>query len=777
MTGRAPDTASDRSLEDSPVRTSVSKAAATISAALANVPENAAYGLIATAPLGLAFGPTAMALAVLGAVVSNLVANGLGAGRLASGPRSSLALLTAGLTASLVASPIADGGHGAVQVLVCVALALVGAGLLQCAFGVLGLGNLVKYTPYPVRLGLTSGVGLLLLLTALPVMLGGRFGAATTAASLMPDWGAATVGVVALAAGWLAARHGGRIPPALVALCAATALHALLNGLGGSGAWGSTLGIPQLPAFQPERLLEAASVVFDRMDVQTGILLAIYAITVALLCSLDTLIATSIVDGRLRRRRSADRELVAQGIAGIATALCGGHASSPSVARSLTLVPPQPDARHVVLGYALAMLGVLWFGQQWLGLLPESALGGLLVLQGAQMVAPAVWRAPNGLRSALGRPDAGRTGGEARMLAGNWAVTVAVALSALILGLGAAVLIGATCAVLLFVRANMREVVRHVSSGETRRSLRVRPASVSDALRREGHRIVLFELEGSLFFGTADALQLRLQQLPDSVETALLDLRQVQDIDITAARILTEAAAEWRRADRRLVFAEWSRDDRRRKLLEAMVDPGSGESLHFADDVDLGLEQAEERLLRRMHRHDPSGEAVPLAETSLMRGLSPAACAAIEASMQVLRFASGTVIFKVGDPGDGVFVVVQGEVGLRLPGSKRRLASFAAGVTIGEIAVLTHATRSAEAVAESDVTAYFLSAAAFERCLEAQPDVAALLLKNIALHLSDRVRGLTGDLAYWVSRSAATSASADQPSGPQPSDLGNMADG
>ena len=98
-------------------------------------------------------------------------------------------------------------------------------------------------------------------------------------------------------------------------------------------------------------------------------------------------------------------------------------------------------------------------------------------------------------------------------------------------------------------------------------------------------------------------------------------------------------------------------------------------------------------------------------------------------------------------------------------------------MTIGEIAVLTHATRSAEAVAESDVTAYFLSAAAFERCLEAQPDVAALLLKNIALHLSDRVRGLTGDLAYWVSRSAATSASADQPSGPQPSDLGNMADG
>ena len=62
-----------------------SSAVATLSAALANVPENAADGLMAMAPLGLAFGPTAMALSILGAVVANTVAHTLGAGRLASG--------------------------------------------------------------------------------------------------------------------------------------------------------------------------------------------------------------------------------------------------------------------------------------------------------------------------------------------------------------------------------------------------------------------------------------------------------------------------------------------------------------------------------------------------------------------------------------------------------------------------------------------------------------------------------------------------------------------
>ena len=740
-----------------------SSAAATMSAALANVPENAAYGLMAMAPLGLAFGPTAMALAILGAVVANTVAHAMGAGRLASGPRSSLALLTAGLVASLVVSPLAAGDLGVLQVLVCVALAVAAAGLLQCLFGWLGLGNLVKFTPYPVRLGLTSGIGLLLLITAFPVMLGQHFGSPLSAGGLDPSWGAVTVGVCALATCWLAARHLPRVPPVLLGMIAATGLHQLLLSHGGEASWGRSLGLPQLPTFEPGLLVQAVSGVFTSMDFKTSTLLALYSVTLALLCSMDTLITTSIIDGRLRLRRSADRELMAQGLANIATALCGGHASSPSAARTLAVVLPQPKRRHVTLLYSLAMLAVLIFGQQWLGLLPESALGGLLVLQGAQMMAPALRGAPKGL-ARLGRGQAAASRGEARTLLGNWVVTLAVTLSALWLGLGAAVLIGASCAVLLFVRANMRDVVRHLSTGETRGSLKVRPVQVRDAVRREGRRIALFELEGSLFFGTADALQLRLQQLPEEVDSAILDLRQVQDIDVTAARILSELADDWERQGRRMMFAEWPKGDSRRQLLEVMVDPGSAHRLHFSDDVDWALEQAEDRLIERLKLQIPSDEVIALSETSLMRGLTPATCAAVEATMKVVHFPRDTVIFRRGDPGDGLYVVTRGEVGLRLPGSSRRLVSFAAGVTIGEIAVLSHETRSAEAVAASDVTACFLPTTAFNQLLREHPDVAAQLLKNMALHLSERVRGLTDDLTHWVARAVAKRPLTDQPS-------------
>ena len=117
-------------------------------------------------------------LALLAAVLANAVGSAIGGGWLVGGPHASLALLTAGFVAAVVASLDATGLVASPWVvLLLLAVALAGAGLMQMLFGVLRLGNVVKYTPHPVRLGLASGVGLLLMLTALPVLLGQGFGA------------------------------------------------------------------------------------------------------------------------------------------------------------------------------------------------------------------------------------------------------------------------------------------------------------------------------------------------------------------------------------------------------------------------------------------------------------------------------------------------------------------------------------------------------------------------------------------------------------------------
>jgi SulP family sulfate permease len=479
-------------------------------------------------------------------------------------------------------------------------------------------------------------------------------------------------------------------------------------------------------------------------------------VTVAVLCSLDTLLTTSVVDGRLRRSRDANRELVAQGLANVAAALVGGQPASPSVPRSLSLVLPQVERRHAVVGYAALTLALLLFAPRLLALLPASAVGGLLLAQGLQMLSSSLWRTPADVwmigRRRVSHPGYDQT--QRRMLLTNWAVMVAVALSALLFGLGVAVLIGATCAVLLFVRANMRDVVRRSWTAETRQSLKSRPLRTAAALRREGHRTVLLELEGSLFFGTADALRVRLHALPDTVETLILDLHQIKEIDVTAARILFELAEDRHSAGKRVVFAEWASDDRRRRVVEAVAGGAGRRHLHFAGSTDEALEQSEELLLERLPLERDVSDALPLAATNIARGMAPDELARLAAELESVRFASGQVLFRQGDPGDALYISLKGDIGLRLPGTTRRLASFAPGVTVGEMAMLARSTRSAEAVAESDVEALRLSVDAFDRLQRAHPQLATRLLTNIALHLGDRVRILTGDLSQWVVRAA-----------------------
>lgn len=707
------------------------------------------------APLGAAFGPGAMMLTLVGVVLANAIASLVGGGRLVSGSRASLALLTASFVAELVRrlGPLADPWT-AVLVLV---FSLVGAGVLQTAFGLLRFGGIVKFTPYPVRLGLTTGIGLLLLIAALPVALGHGIGSGweSVISPLAP--GAVAVAITALLVAWLVGRCLPRFPAALLGLIAGTALHAVLQTSGSGASLSPTLGTPVLPSGALEHLgLAATELDFQRLRPLLPAI-ASYALTVAVLCSLDTLLATSIVDGRLRTARDADRELVAQGLSNIASALVGGQATSPSVPRTMTLIQGRHSVhRQTVLGYAAVLALLIGLTPELIGWLPSSAVAGVLVAQALPMLAPIHWRTPRELlsrRSQDGQSSAWDVS-QRKLLAANWAISSAVALGAVLLGLGPAVLLGAGFAVILFVRANMRNVVRRSGSGRHRRSLKMRPPAVAERLLREGDRIAVVELEGALFFGTADDLRMHLQALPPQVETAVLDLHQLHEIDMTGARILFEIAEDWRLSGRRLVLAEWGASDQRRRTVEAVAGQAAASSLHFVDTTDLAMEQVEDALIARLALAKDEERTLDLLQTTVGYGLDASELAFLESVMKPVRFDAGQVIFHQGDPGDALYVSLKGEIGLQMPGSRRRLASFAPGVSVGEMAVLAHGVRSAEAVAESDVVAMRLSVEAFDRMKLEQPALAAKILNNIVLHLAERVRVLTGELSHWVSRSS-----------------------
>jgi len=720
-----------------------------LSVAWSHAPESVAYGLLAMAPLGASMAPRAMAMALLGAVLANVVAALAGGGRLITAPRAALSLLTAGLVTALVAHRGPAGPLPVPVVLGLVALSIAAAGGLQMLLGALRIGSVIKYTPHPVRGGLMSAVGLLLLVGALPAALGAGFGHRLIDALTHPNPGALLVAAVAMAVTLFATRRRLQLPPVLLGLLAGAAAQAGLHWL--SLPIGPLVGVPVLAWPWFVQVHDVAWLIDFPSQQTLWVPMAAFAATVAALGALDTLLATSVVDGKLRSPRDANRELRAQGLANVLAGMAGGLPNSPSVLRSLALADVAPGARHGVMAYAAAVLALLVLVPEVMGWLPVSAIGGVLVLQGLQIIDPWLWRTPLLLRP--GGPGAKvYDATQRRLLLDNWAVSLTVVGISLALGLAAAVAAGAALAVLLFVRANMRQVVRSQNTGVQRHSMKIRPPQATEVLLQKGAGIVLLELQGALFFGTADTVRARLDQLPSSVSTVVLDLFMVGEIDVTGARILLEMAEDWTRQGRHLVAAEWAEDDPRRRIVDAIARSAGLAPLSFARDVDQALEAAEDRLLAGTSASVIAHQAVGLGETLLARGLDAAELQLLSAELQTEHFATGSLLFRQGDPADAFYLTVEGDIGIRLPGSERRLVSFAPGTMVGEMAVLAGGLRSADAVAETPLTVLRLSAEGLERLRREQPVLASKLLHNVALHLAGRLRELTQDLSSWVAR-------------------------
>lgn len=118
------------------------------------------------------------------------------------------------------------------------------------------------------------------------------------------------------------------------------------------------------------------------------------------------------------------------------------------------------------------------------------------------------------------------------------------------------------------------------------------------------------------------------------------------------------------------------------------------------------------------------------------------------------RVRKGEIIFRSGEPGDAMFVLMHGQVGIWLPSKHggdtltegRRLVSYAPGVVFGEMALLAGMARSADAIAEADSVVLELQRDQYNKLMSECPALLGKLLLNISLLLASRVRALTDEL-------------------------------
>ena len=318
------------------------------------------------------------------------------------------------------------------------AVATLMAGVLLVAMGVGRLGGAIKFIPYPVTTGFTSGIAILIATQQIKDVLGLRMGAPPAEffekMSALGDhlgsanWQAVLLaaGTVLLIAGW--PRISRRVPAPFVALLVATiaasVLHADVETIG--TRFGTiSFGLP------PLRL---PSVTFQ--DLRT---LVSPAITIALLAAIESLLSAVVADGMTGQRHRSNIELVAQGIANMVSPLFGGIPATGAIARTATNI--RNGARTPVAGmvHALTLLLIALFLGRLAAMIPMAVLGAILLVVAYNM---SEWRS---FRSLLSAPKS-----DVAVLLITFTLTVVVDLTV-------AIEVGMVLAAFLFMR-RMAEV-------------------------------------------------------------------------------------------------------------------------------------------------------------------------------------------------------------------------------------------------------------------------------------------------------------------------------
>jgi SulP family sulfate permease len=710
-----------------------------LAAMLVALPSAIAFGVAIYSPLGASYAAQGALAGILGVTALGLIAPALGGtNRLITAPCAPAAAVL-----SAFALEFMHAGGSIESALLMVSMLGLLAGMLQISFGTLHLGRLIQYMPYPVVSGYLSGVGLYIIAGQMPKFLGApkdtHFWASLAAPGLW-KWQSIAVGAVTISVMLVAPRITKVVPAAILALLAGVLAYfalgladpALLSLEGNQFVVGSLGGGGNFTDAMAGRWHAMSDISFEQV-----IHIAVPALTLAVLLSIDTLKTCVVLDALTRSRHNSNRELIGQGFGNVASAVIGGIPGAGTMGATLVNISSGAASRYSgIFEGVLALAAFLVLGA-FISWVPVAALAAILMVIGVRMIDRHSFQFLKQRSTIL-----------------DFAVIAAVITTALTVSLIAASGIGIVLAVFLFIREQIGgTIVRQKLLCNATFSKRVRTHEEREILVARGESGVVIELQGSLFFGTANQLYTALEPELKARNYIILDMRRVQSIDVTAAHVL-ELIRDMM-ADKKgfLVYSRLptnlpSGQDMQQYFDQIGLAPYKSAARVF-DDIDEAKEWVENRILKEASVKLEEETPLELNEFELFKGRKAETLAALDAHLVRTSFSAGTKIFSRGDTGDELFFVRKGLVCFMQPISgnhARRLSTCGRGAFFGEMAFLDSDARSADAVALTDVELFMLSRKTFDAFSEEHKKAALNLLVGLASVLTGRVRNLTAEL-------------------------------
>ncbi len=706
-----------------------------LAAMLVALPSAIAFGVTIYAPLGGSFAAYGALAGILGATALGLIAPAIGGtNRLITAPCAPAAAVLSAFTIEFVQQGAPLGS----ALLLMTMLGLL-SGLFQLSFGLARLGRLIKYMPYPVVSGYMSGVGLIIIGSQVPKFLGAPKELNLWQALVNPGvwhWQSLLVGFVTAGVMLGAGRVIKAIPAAIIGLLAG-ALSYFAAGLADPSLLklaGNTLVVGPLSAGGEGGV--AAGILgrwagFGGLDGHLLTMLVGPALTLAVLLSIDSLKTAIVLDALTRTRHNSNRELVAQGLANLATAVVGGVPGAGTMGPSLVNFSSGGVTRYSGLfegGLSLVAFLILGSLIAWV---PIASLAAILIVIGFRMI--------DGTSLLFLK---------SRSTMFDFAVIAAVVAVALTVGLIQASATGVVLAILLFVKEQVGgRVVRRTTYGHQHFSKRIRPREEMAVLAERGVQTAIYELQGSLFFGTADQLYSALEADLKTRRYIILDMRRVQTVDVTAAHVLEQIKEMLGERLGYLILSDLPRKLPTGLNIQQYLDQVGlvrpQTPVRLFGELDAALQWVEDRLISEAAVARSKEKALELHEMELFQGRKDETLAALEACMQKASFKEGERIFAQGDTGDELFLIRRGEVRIVLPvGADKvhHLSTFTRGAFFGEMAFLDGEPRSADAVAFTDTELYSLSRQTFEQFAPQHKRASIQLLEGLASTLAGRLR-------------------------------------
>lgn len=408
------------------------------------------------------------------------------------------------------------------------------AGIMLIIMGLARLGSVIKFIPYPLIIGFTSGIALIIFSSQIKDLLGLQV--ETIPADFLEKWesyfavirsinpqsvliATATVIIIIF---WPRITH--KIPGSLIAIFITTAI-----------VQGFDLPVETIASKFGSIPSNLPAPVIPQLDFKTIKELIQPAFTIALLCGIESLLSAVVADGMIGGNHRSNMELVAQGIANIGSSIFGGIPATGAIARTATNV--KNGGRTPVAGivHAFSLMLIMLFFGKWAAFIPMATLAGILVVVAYNMCE---WR--NFISVFKGpRSDA--------------AVLVTTFLLTVLIDLTVAIEIGMVLAILLFMRKMIKFSNVNIMERDPDENI-VDDESIDNySIPRD---VEVFEITGPLFFGAAYKFKdaIRIMEKPPRV--LIIRMRQVPIIDATGIKTLEEVYSESKHRGTKLILSE-----------------------------------------------------------------------------------------------------------------------------------------------------------------------------------------------------------------------------